>query len=169
MKNKNFIFAKFAIVAVAIGFLSPSISIQESRQYNSHNILDAQINISFMNKAEARRGRGGGANRNRSANRNRNSNRNRNTNVNRNVNKNVNVNVNHRNGGRYYGGGSYRGGAIAAGVVTGLVIGSIVASVPPSCNTVRVNNVEYRNCSGTYYQPYYQGSTVSYRVVNSPY
>jgi len=170
MKNKKVLFTKFAIVALAIGFFSPSVAIQESKNYTGSTLFNTEITLSLLNQAEARRN--GGANRNRSANRNKNSNRNsnRNKNVNRNVNKNVNVNVNHRGGGRYYGGGSYhRGGAIAAGVVTGLVVGSIVASIPPSCNTVRVNNVEYRNCSGTYYQPYYQGSTLSYRVVNSPY
>jgi hypothetical protein len=57
------------------------------------------------------------------------------------------------------------GGAVVAGAVAGLAIGSIVASVPPSCTTVYRNGINYRNCSGTYYEPYYQGDTVQYRVV----
>jgi len=95
----------------------------------------------------------------------------RNTNVNVNRNTNVNVNVNHRGG--YYGGVYYdRGpsvaGVVAATVATAIVVGTIVHSLPPSCSTVVVNGFAYQNCGGTYYQPQYQGSSVTYIVVNHP-
>lgn len=35
--------------------------------------------------------------------------------------------------------------------------------------TVITNNISYRRCGSAYYRPYYQGSTVVYKVVNSPY
>jgi hypothetical protein len=104
-------------------------------------------------------------------NRNVNVNERRNTNVNVNRNTNVNVNVNHRGG--YYGGVYYdRGpsvaGVVAATVATAIVVGTIVHSLPPSCSTVVVNGFAYQNCGGTYYQPQYQGSSVTYIVVNHP-
>jgi hypothetical protein len=66
----------------------------------------------------------------------------------------------------YYGGGYYGGAAVAAGaaVVTAVAIGTIVASLPPSCSTVITDGVTYHNCSGTWYRP--QGS--QYIVVNAP-
>ncbi len=171
MQKKQFL-VKFAVVAMFVGLLSPSIDITTEQvknlSYNNSTNEATPIGFSFslLNRAEARRGGGGGARRGGGGNRNRSANRNRNTN--RNVNRNVNVNHNVR-GGRYYGGGYYRGAPLLAGAVAGLAIGTIVASVPTSCTTVINNGVSYRNCSGTYYEPYYQGSDVQYRVVNSPY
>ena len=116
------------------------------------------------------------ANVNRNVNQNANVNRNvnQNTNVNRNVNVNQNVNVNRNvnvNGG-YYGPNYHSGpsvaGVVAATVVTAAVIGSVVRTLPPSCTTVYANGFAYQNCGGTYYQPQYQGSTVTYIVVNQP-
>lgn len=52
----------------------------------------------------------------------------------------------------------------AAAAVTAVAIGSVVRSLPPSCQTVMVGNVPYHNCSGTWYQP--QGAT--YIVVQPP-
>jgi len=97
-----------------------------------------------------------------------------------NINKNVNVNV--RDDRRpYYDGRHYHydrgyhhrhdvGTAFAVGAVTGLVIGSMItaASVPPSCSTVYVNGYPYRQCGSTWLQPQYQGSQVTYVVVNPP-
>ena len=96
---------------------------------------------------------------------------NRNTNVNVNRNTNVNVNVNNNRG--YYGGGYYHsgpsvGGVIAATVATAIVVGAIVNSLPPNCTTLMLNGLTYQNCGGTYYQPQYQGSSVTYVVVNHP-
>ena len=59
----------------------------------------------------------------------------------------------------------YRGAAVAgAAVVAAIAIGTIVASLPPSCSTVVVDGVTFHNCSGTWYRP--QGS--QYIVVNAP-
>jgi len=107
---------------------------------------------------------------------NRNVNVNQNTNVNRNVNvnqsTNVNVNRNVNVSGGYYGpnynSGPSVAGVVAATVVTAAVVGSVVRSLPPSCTTVYANGLAYQNCGGTYYQPQYQGSNVTYIVVNQP-
>ena len=50
---------------------------------------------------------------------------------------------------------SYDGGAavVGAAAVTAVAVGTIVATLPPSCSTVVVNGVTYHNCSGTYYVP----------------
>jgi len=98
-----------------------------------------------------------------------------------NINKNVNVNV---RGDRrpyydgrhdYYDRGYHHhhhdvGRAFAVGAITGLVIGSIItaASVPSTCSTVNVNGYPYRQCGSTWLQPQYQGSQVTYVVVNPP-
>ena len=62
------------------------------------------------------------------------------------------------------------GTALAVGAVTGLVVGSIVAAsaMPPSCSTVVVNGIDYRQCGSTWYRPQYSGSQVNYIVVNPP-
>lgn len=98
---------------------------------------------------------------------------NRPPNVNINVNRPSNVNVNVNHGGGYYGGGLYNrgpsvGAVVAATIVTAVVIGAVVNSIPPDCDTLVVNGLAYRICGGTYYQPQYQGSSVSYIVVNRP-
>ena len=95
------------------------------------------------------------------------------TNVNVNtVNRaNVNVNTVHRTDvdvhvhGRYY----YNPGpSVGAVVATTLVVGAIVSSLPPNCTTIIVNGLAYQSCGGTYYQPRYSGSTVTYVVVTRP-
>lgn len=108
-------------------------------------------------------------NRNNNANRNRNNNVNRNTNVNRNRDVNVDrsrhvdIDVNHR-----YGYGHGNGGAFVAGVATAIAVGAIVNSLPPSCTNYTYSGIAYRNCGGTWYQPQYSGSNVTYIVVNNP-
>ena len=109
-------------------------------------------------------------NRNVSVNDNRNTNVNVNRNTNVNVNRNVNVNVNNRG---YYGGCCYNNGpsvagVIAASVATAVVVGAMVASLPPSCTTIIANGITYQNCGGTYYQPQYSGGNVQYVVVVRP-
>ncbi|MBK7743936.1 MAG: hypothetical protein IPI40_09790 [Betaproteobacteria bacterium] len=54
-------------------------------------------------------------------------------------------------------------GATAA--ITSAVIGSMVYTLPPACQTVVVNGVGYNNCGGTWYQPQYVGTSVQYVVV----
>tara|TARA_R110002072_G_scaffold92860_2_gene206309 strand:+ start:4209 stop:4679 length:471 start_codon:yes stop_codon:yes gene_type:complete len=93
---------------------------------------------------------------------------NRNGNVN--INRNVNVDVNNRG----YGHGccyhdNYHPLAIAAAVTaTALVVGSIVNSLPPSCQTVIVSGFAYQQCGSTWYQPQISGSSTTYIVVNAP-
>jgi hypothetical protein len=129
-----------------------------------------------------------GANRspaaNRDANVNRNTNVNRDTNINRNtnVNKNTNINVNRDRDVNIDVDVNHRGGwdndwddhhhPIATGVaigataaITSAVIGSMVYTLPPACQTVVVNGIGYSNCGGTWYQPQYVGTTVQYVVV----
>jgi hypothetical protein len=101
-----------------------------------------------------------------------------NNNVNVNVNKNTNVNTNVHGGGGYYGppGGYYgppRYGPSPAAVVVGavataVVVGAVVASLPPSCTDIIANGVLYHNCGGNYYQPQYVGGNVTYVVVAHP-
>lgn len=177
MKNKNSFLVKFTVAAAMIGFFSPSVSVKTSTPSgNSFTAVPMEISVSLFTQAEARRGGGGarrgGAKQSRSSNRNRNTNKN--VNVNRNVNKNVNVNVNHNT--RYYGGhhrgyyGYYRGAPLMA-FTTGLIIGSVIAAstMPTTCTTVIANGVSYRRCDNAYYQPFYEGDTLVYKVVTSPY
>jgi hypothetical protein len=112
-------------------------------------------------------------NRNTNVNRNRNTNINRNTNVNRNTNINRNVNVNRDidiDVDRHYHGYNYHPVGTAIGVAAAAaVIGSIVYSLPPSCQVVNYNGFAYQQCGNTWYQPQYAGSQVTYVVINPPY
>ena len=105
-------------------------------------------------------------------------------NGNRNVhngNRNVNIN-NYRDvdidvdgHGRYGYDDDYHPIATAAAVtatvaVTAAVVGSILtpAQMPNSCVQVIRYDVAYMQCGSTWYQPQYQGSDVTYVVVNAP-
>jgi hypothetical protein len=46
--------------------------------------------------------------------------------------------------------------------------GTVVAHLPLGCGKVYVRGVITYVCSGTYYQPYYEGSTVVYVVIENP-
>lgn len=70
----------------------------------------------------------------------------------------------HVHGGYYYNPGP----SVGAVVATTLVVGAIVASLPPNCSTLIVNGISYHSCGGTYYQPRYSGTTVTYVVVTKP-
>ncbi len=159
MRNKNIFLVKFTTAALMLGLFSPSIHIEQTK-------TQSHVKISVLQQAEARRAAA------RTGNRSVNKNRNTNRNVNRNVNKNVNVNVNHNN--RYYGGhgryGHYHGHPILA-FTTVLAIGSIIsaATMPKTCTSVLVNGIDYRRCDNSYYQPFYEGDTLVYKVVESPY
>jgi hypothetical protein len=91
--------------------------------------------------------------------------------VNRNVNRNVNVNVNHRYYGGYGHGYGYYGNDAIYGFAAGLVIGSMIAAstMPTTCTTLVANGISYRRCGSSYYQPFYQGDTLVYKVVAAPY
>jgi hypothetical protein len=75
----------------------------------------------------------------------------------------------------YYGGGYYpsTGGAFAAGALTGAVIGSVMTAASFNAMSapktpVYVNGVTYYQVGSTWYQPVYQGGSVTYVVVNPP-
>lgn len=96
---------------------------------------------------------------------------NANANINRNVNR--NVNVNHHvdidvDVDRNYHPWAAAAAVTTAAVVTGAVIGSMVASVPPSCQTVVVGGMTYSRCGSTWYMPQMQGSSITYIVVAPP-
>jgi hypothetical protein len=96
---------------------------------------------------------------------------NQNVNVNRNVNRNVNV---HRDidvdvDYHHYHPVATAVGVAAAAAVTAAVVGSIVYSLPPACSAVVVNGMTYQNCGGTWYQPQYASTQVTYVVVKAPY
>jgi hypothetical protein len=55
-----------------------------------------------------------------------------------------------------------------AAVATAVAVGTVVRTLPPQCQTVMVGNVAYQQCGGTYYQPRYSGSDVTYVVVSPP-
>ena len=57
---------------------------------------------------------------------------------------------------------------VGTAAVTAAVVGSIVYSLPPACQSTVVGNVVYQECGGTWYQPRYAGSQVTYIVVNPP-
>lgn len=169
MKNTSLI--KFTVVSAMIGLFSPSISFQPTsvQSASNHSLTDLHLNVSLFKTAEARPRGGGGFNRGGGMSRDRNINRDRsyNRNVNRNVNVNRNIDVNHR----YYGGYGYYGGHPIVAFTTGLVIGSVIAAstMPTTCTTVVANGISYRQCGSSYYQPFYQGDTLVYKVVASPY
>jgi hypothetical protein len=197
MKTKNVFLVKFTAVAMLLGFFSPSVSVVNPhlQGVNTYSASLLHLNISLLNTAEARGGRGGGArggsrggmsrgggvhrggvnrgNSNHVRNKNINTNRNTNRNVNRNTNVNRNVNVNHYYGGGYHGGGRYGywGGSAILAWTSAVVVGSWIAAatMPTTCTTFIHNGISYRQCGSSYYRPYYQGSTVVYQVVSSPY
>src|SRR2546427_3630559 len=111
------------------------------------------------------RGRGDAnvnANRNANVNVNRNANVNVNRDVNVNVNRDVDVNV-HRHGYVHVDVDHHHGG-FWAGVGTAIVVGAIVASIPPTRTVVIVSGTSYYYASGV---DYVQGPT-GYTVIGAP-
>ncbi len=101
----------------------------------------------------------------------RNIDRNVNRNVSRDFNRDVDVDIDGHGG--YWGGCCYHPVATAAAVtatsmITAAAIGSVVYSIPPSCQTTVVNGVTYEQCGDTWYAPQLSGSSASYVVVNPP-
>jgi hypothetical protein len=113
-------------------------------------------------------------NANRNVNANANANVNRNVNVNNNVNVNRNIDVDVDNDWNDFDNDwddhpVARGAAFgAAAAITAAAIGSMVYSLPPSCSPMVVNGLTYQNCGGSWYQPQYAGTQVTYVVVNPP-
>ena len=82
----------------------------------------------------------------------------------------------HRGGVGYYGGSVrhssrtvHRGGYVAPAHRsvhrTSVRVGHVVPVLPRGCATVRVHGVTHYKYGGVYYRPYYQGTTVVYKVV----
>ena len=117
-------------------------------------------------------------NRNVSANVNRDVNRNvnvdRNVNVHRDIDfdRDVDVDVDHHYGGWGYGccyhPAATAAAATAAAVTTAAVVGSVVNTLPASCQAVSANGLTYQRCGSTWYQPQFVGTSVNYIVVNPP-
>jgi hypothetical protein len=115
---------------------------------------------------------------------NQNVNVNRNVNVNQNVNVNRNVNV-HRGGvvveDNNWNWGSFAAGAAATAVTSAAVhaatsphtttvvatpaMGTVVTTLPGSCNTISAGGGVIYDCNNIHYQPFYQGTTLVYQVV----
>lgn len=156
MKKNNLYLVKFTAVSVLLGLCSPSIQIERNDNMTS-------LQISILQNAEAQRVAG------RSVNRSATMNTSANVNRSGNINRSVNVNVNHR----YYGAGAYGyyGGSPILAFTTAVAIGSMVAAatIPKTCTTVIVNGIGYKKCSSQYFKPFYQGDTLVYKAVASPY
>jgi hypothetical protein len=161
-------------------------------------VLIAAVYINTSGARVARGGNVGHVNVQNRSNQNLNRNVNANTNVNRNVNVNSNVNVNRNVNvhGNYYGG--YHGavvvddgwnwGSFAAGAAVGVAttaavaaatrpttavvaaptLGTVVTALPGECASVASGGAVIYNCSSIYYQPFYQGTTLVYKVVTYP-
>jgi hypothetical protein len=124
--------------------------------------------------------RGSSSNQKRDVNVNQNKNKNVNVNQNKNVNRNTNVNVDrdidvdidvdhhHHGGGCCYDDPDPLAW-MAAAVVTAVVVGTVVNSLPSGCQTVIHNGFAYQQCGNTWYQPQMSGSSTTYVVINAPY
>lgn len=97
-------------------------------------------------------------------------------NVNIDNHRDINIDVDDHGHGHYgYDDHYYHPIATAAAVtatvaVTAAVVGAIVrpAQLPSNCVQVVQGNVAYLQCGSVWYQPQYQGSDITYVVVNAP-
>jgi hypothetical protein len=44
-------------------------------------------------------------------------------------------------------------------------VGAVVTYLPDGCTTSQINNIPIYNCSGIYYQPFFQNGSTVYQVV----
>jgi hypothetical protein len=72
--------------------------------------------------------------------------------------------------GEYYSGSSaYPTGGVAAGMVIGATMTAAAFNAQKSsCSSLVVNGMTYQRCGSTWYQPSYQGGSVTYIVVSPP-
>lgn len=153
---------------------APPPSAQRAQRINTGNTAQRATNVNAGNRANT-------GNRVNSGNRantgntvgNRTNINNSTRNVNIDNSRDVDIDVDGR--GRYGYDDHYHPIATAAAVtatvaVTAAVVGSIFtpAQLPPSCVQVIQYNTAYMQCGSTWYQPQYQGSDVTYVVVNAP-
>src|SRR6266516_7422216 len=118
-------------------------------------LMAGQTLLAADNMRSSNRNSGGGRDANVNVNRNANVNVNRNANVN--VNRNANVNVNrdvdvnvHRHGYVHVDVDHHHGG-FWAGVGTAVLVGAVVASIPPTRTVVVVSGTSYYYAEGVYY------------------
>jgi hypothetical protein len=62
----------------------------------------------------------------------------------------------------------HNGWAVAAGVATGIAIGTMLARPPSGATTVVVGGTTYWSSGGAYYARVYSGGSVMYQVVPAP-
>jgi hypothetical protein len=161
-----------ALIA-ATGMLLPDLG--EARGDRGGGDRGANKSVAGANQRE----KAGNANRNKNVNRNKNTNINRNTNVNVNNRRDVDVDIDVDRGGCCRGDWDidvdhhHHGGALAAGIVIGAmavttaaVVGSSYYALPPGCTVVYTYGPPYHYCGSVYYEQRYQGSQVTYVVVN---
>jgi hypothetical protein len=153
---------------------APPPSAQRAQRVNTGNTAQRATNVNSGNRANAGNTVNSG---NRANTGNTVGNRTNINNGTRNVNidnsRDVDIDVDGQ--GRYGYDDHYHPLAAAAAVtatvaVTAAVVGSIFtpAQLPPSCVQVIQYNTAYMQCGSTWYQPQYQGSDVTYIVVNAP-
>jgi hypothetical protein len=63
---------------------------------------------------------------------------------------------------------SYEGWKVAAGVATGIAVGTMLARPPAAATTILVSGNNYMYSDGAYYEQVYYGGSVSYRVISAP-
>ncbi len=69
-------------------------------------------------------------------------------------------------GGEHYE--SYEGWKVAAGVATGIAVGTMLARPPTTSVTVVSGGANYMYSDGAYYEQVYYGGEVWYKVVTAP-
>ncbi|MCZ7463829.1 hypothetical protein [Rhizobium rhizogenes] len=62
----------------------------------------------------------------------------------------------------------YWGGVAAWDAVTALAVGTVIATIPPSCTSVEVKGTSYDDCNGNWFVRRYNGHTVVYVAVADP-
>ena len=63
---------------------------------------------------------------------------------------------------------SYEGWRVAAGVATGIAVGTMLARPPTTSVTVVTSGTNYTYADGVFYEQVFYSGQVSYRVVNAP-
>jgi hypothetical protein len=63
---------------------------------------------------------------------------------------------------------SHEGWKVAAGVATGIAVGTMIARPPTTSVTVVAGGTNYMYSEGAYYEQVYYGGQVQYRVVAAP-
>lgn len=164
MEKKNIFLAKYIVVAMMMGLISPQLEIQYTND-------KPQVSVSLLSQAEAKQKRPNTKRKRPNSKRKRPHARPphhkpRPPHYRPRPKPNNYYYRSHRH--RDYG--YYRNRRIVA-FTAGLVIGSIVASssMPRTCTTVMVNGISYRRCDNMYYRPAYNGDMLVYEAVSAPY